>query len=264
MLPTFGRVDEKRYDGNSNFNALQISLHRGVARGLNWGTEYMWSHSINDSSVGAGEGDRPQNSDCRACDRGNSSQDIRQTFTSNWVYELPFGHGQKYLTGGPAARILGGWELSGIWTMRTGRPLNISMSRSTNDLPDGNSRNPRPNLVPGVSIYPAGGSTFDNWFNPAAFSAPASRTWGNLGRMIARGPGAGQVDFALQKINRITEGKTITFRIEAFNITNRTQPGNPGATLTSPASFGIISSGLNRTIGSGTARQLQLALRLRF
>ena len=96
MLPTFGRIDEKRYDGNSNFNALQISLNRRVGRGINWGTEYMWSHSINDSSVGAGEGARPQNSDCRACDRGNSSQDVRHTFTSNWVYELPFGKHQKY------------------------------------------------------------------------------------------------------------------------------------------------------------------------
>ncbi len=263
MLPTFGRIDEKRQDGNSNFNALQISLHRGVARGLNWGTEYMWSHSINDASTGAGEGDRPQNSDCRACDRASGSQDIRHTFTSNWVYALPFGKGQKHLTDGPAARILGGWELSGIWTMRTGRPLNISMSRSTNDLPDGNSRSPRPDLVPGVSIYPEH-RTFENWLNPAAFAAPKSRTWGNLGRMIARGPGAGQVDFSLQKVNNITESKSIVFRIEAFNITNRTQPGNPGTTWTTPATFGLISSGLNRTIGSGTARQLQLALRLRF
>ncbi len=264
MLPNFGRIDEKRQDGNSNFNALQISLHRNVSRGLTWGTEYMWSHSINDASTGAGEGDRPQNSDCRACDRASGSYDIRHTFTSNWVYQLPFGRGQRYLASGPAERILGGWEMSGIWAMRTGRALNISMSRSSSDLPDGNSRSPRPNYVSGVSIYPAGGSTFEQWFNPAAFATPASRTWGNLGRMIARGPGVWQVDFALQKVNRITEAKTITFRIEAFNITNHTQPGNPGTTLTSPATFGIISSGLNRTIGSGTEREVQLALRLRF
>jgi hypothetical protein len=264
MLPNFGRIDEKRQDGNSNFNALQISLHRRVARGLNWGTEYMWSHSINDASIGAGEGARPQNSDCRACDRGNSAQDIRHTITSNWVYELPFGKGRKFLTSGLASRILGGWETSGIWTMRTGRQLNITMSRSTNDLPDGNSRDPRPNLVPGVSIYPAGGPTFGNWFNPAAFATPASRTWGNLGRHIARGPGLAQVDFALQKVNPITEGKSITVRIEAFNIFNRVQAANPGTNWTSPASFGIVSAGLNRTLGTGTARQLQLALRFRF
>ncbi|MFB3826682.1 MAG: carboxypeptidase regulatory-like domain-containing protein [Bryobacteraceae bacterium] len=262
-LPTFGRIDEKRQDGNSNFNALQISLHRRVSRGLNWGTEYMWSHSINDNSVGAGEGARPQNSDCRACDRGNSSQDVRHVFTSNWVYALPFGKGQKYLSSGPAARIFGNWEMSGIWTMRSGRPLNITMSRSTNDLPDGNSRDPRPNLVPGVSIY-AADKGYDHWFNPAAFATPASRTWGNLGRHIARGPGAGQVDLSLQKVNHITEKKTITLRFEAFNLFNFTQAANPGTNWTSPASFGLVSAGLNRTIGSGTARQLQLALRFSF
>ena len=96
-LPTFGRMDEKRKDGKSNFNALQVSLHRRVARGLNWGTEYMWSHSINDNSIGGGEGTQPQMHLCRACDRGNSAQDIRHTITSNWMYELPFGPGQRYL-----------------------------------------------------------------------------------------------------------------------------------------------------------------------
>ena len=58
--------------------------------------------------------------------------------------------------------------------------------------------------------------------------------------------------------------KALVFRIEAFNIFNRTQAGNPGTTLTSPASFGLVNTGLNRTIGTGTARQLQLALRLNF
>ena len=52
------------------------------------------------------------------------------------------------------------------------------------------------------------------------------------------------------------------FRLETFNIFNRTQAGNPGITFTSAASFGLVNSGLNRTIGSGTARQLQVALRL--
>lgn len=264
FLPNFGRIDEKRQDGNSNFNGLQISLQRRAARGLMWTTEYMWSHSINDFSTGAGEGDRPQNSSCRACDRGSGALDVRHTFTSNWVYQLPFGPGQKYLNSGAVSKILGGWDVSGIWAMRTGRALNITMSRSSSDLPDGNSRNPRPNLVPGVSIYPEGGSTFDHWLNPAAFANPASRTWGNLGRHVARGPGAAQVDVALQKRTKLTERTELVFRTEAFNLFNRVQAGNPGTVLTSPASFGLITSGLNRTIGTGTSRQIQFAMRLNF
>jgi hypothetical protein len=264
FLTNFGRIDEKRQDGNSNFNALQISLHRRAGRGLSWTTEYMWSHSINDNSTGGGEGAQAQNVSCRACDRGDSATDVRHTITSNWIYELPFGRNKAYLNSGAAAKVFGGWETSGIWTMRTGRPLNITIARSANDLPDGNSRNPRPNLVPGVSIYPSGGRTFGSWLNPAAFAIPASRTWGNLGRHIGRGPGLAQVDFTLQKTTYVAEGKALVFRIEAFNLFNRVAAGNPGTNFSAPGSFGVVLSGLNRTIGTGTSRQLQLAMRLNF
>jgi hypothetical protein len=148
--------------------------------------------------------------------------------------------------------------------MRTGRVLNVTMNRSSNDLPDGNSRNPRPDVVPGVSVYPAGGKTFGQWLNLAAFSAPASRVWGNSGRVIGFGPGLAQVDVALQKRINVTETTHFVFRVEGFNLFNRTQAGNPGTNWSAPASFGVITSGLNRTIGTGTSRQLQLALRLNF
>jgi hypothetical protein len=263
-LPTFGRMDEKRQDGKSSFNALQLSLHRRFVKGLNLGAEYMWSHSINDGNLGGGEGVQPQIATCRACDRGNSAQDVRQTFTSSWMYQLPFGPGERFLQTGVASKVLGGWEASGIWTARTGRMITIGISRSSSAVPDGNTSGQRPNLMPGISIYPSGGPTFTQWFNPAAFAIPANGTWGNAGRAIAIGPGLAQVDLALQKTARIAERMSLVFRIETFNISNRTQAGNPGATLTSPASFGLITSGLNRTIGTGTSRQMQLAMRLNF
>ena len=268
-LPTFTAIDEKRQDGKSNFHAMQVSLYRRVARGLDWGTEYMWSHSINENAVGGGEGAGPQDTFCRRCDRGNSAQDVRHTITSNWIYALPFGPGQRFLTSGLSSHILGGWETSGIWTMRTGRMLTVTISRSANDLLDGAasggaSRSYRPNLVPGVSIYPAGGPTLAQWFNPAAFAIPASRTWGNAGRAIATGPGLAQVDFSLQKRTRVSERTAVLLRADMFNLFNRTQAANPGTTFTSPASFGIVTAGLNRTIGTGTARQVQMSLRLVF
>jgi hypothetical protein len=180
------------------------------------------------------------------------------------MYELPFGPGQPYLSTGLASHILGGWELSGIWTMRTGRMLTIGISRSASAVPDGNTSGQRPNLVPGVSIYPAGGPTWQQWFNPAAFAIPANGTWGNAGRAIATGPGLVQIDCSLQKTIRLAERKRLLFRIESYNLPNTQQPANPGTTFTSPASFGLINSGLNRTIGTGTSRQMQLALRLNF
>jgi hypothetical protein len=142
--------------------------------------------------------------------------------------------------------------------------MTIGIARATAAVPDGNTSAQRPNIVPGVSIYPASGKSFGNWLNPAAFAIPANGTWGNAGRAIATGPGLVQVDFALQKNQRIAEGKAIVIRGETFNLFNRVQAGNPGATLTSPATFGFVTSGLNRTIGTGTSRQFQLALRFNF
>ena len=111
---------------------------------------------------------------CRACDRSNSPYDVRHTSTSNWVYQLPFGRGRSYLhDGGLVEQVFGGWELSGVFTASTGRPVNIPMKPQTTP-PDGNTRGQRPDLVPGESIY-AANQTIDNWFNPDAFAVPTAR-----------------------------------------------------------------------------------------
>lgn len=263
-LPAFGRMDEKRNDGNSNFHALQISLHRSFRDGFLLGTEYMWSHAINDGNLGGGEGSEPQNVNCRHCERGNSAQDIRHTITSNWVWELPFGRGKRYATSGLAAVLAGGWELSGIWTARTGRAVNLAVSRSSADVPDGNTSNQRPDVVLGVPMYPANRTKTENWLNIAAFAVPRRGTWGNAGRHIARGPGLVQLDLAVHRKFQMTERTNLTFRVESFNLFNRVQLGNPSANISTPATFGQIRSPLNRTIGTGTSRQIQLALRLNF
>ena len=158
----------------------------------------MWSHGITDASNGSGESVSIQNMACRACDRSSTSMDVRHTMTTNFVYDLPFGRGKQFLTSGTASRVFGGWELSGIVTARSGLPVNITMSRKSGDLLDGNTSSQRPNLVPGVSIY-AANQTITNWFNPAAFALPAKGTWGNAGRYIASGPGTYEFDNSLQK-----------------------------------------------------------------
>ena len=150
----------------------------------------MWSHGITDASIGSGESVSFQDMGCRACDRSSTNIDVRHTMTTNAIYELPFGHGKQFLNGGGlASQIFGGWELAGIATARTGLPVNITMSRKAAALPDGNTSGQRPNLVPGRARSTPRTSPINGWFNPAAFSAPANGTWGNLGRYIANGPG---------------------------------------------------------------------------
>jgi hypothetical protein len=262
-LAGFSSFGLKTNDGNSTFNALQLSLRRRVAKGLMWQTEYMWSHAITDASIGAGEATTIQNMSCRACDRSNTQFDVRHTMTTSAVYQLPFGRGHRLGDSNAANWVFGGWSLSSLTTARTGLPVNITVSRKAGDLPDGNSSSQRPNLVPGQSIY-AADQTLTNWFNPAAFAVPAKGTWGNLGRYVARGPGYYEIDAALQKSFPIVEGKTVSFRAEAFNLFNHPIFGNPSGNSSS-GSFGRITSILNTgATGTGTPRRLQFALRLDF
>ena len=200
---------------------------------------------------------------CRACDRSSTNIDVRHNVTINAVYELPFGAGKRFATSGPASAILGGWELAGIAFARTGLPVNITMSRKTSALPDGNNKNQRPDLVPGVPIY-AADQTIDDWFNPAAFAAPANGTWGNLGRYIATGPGMFEIDGSLQKRFRITERLALNFRAAAYNLVNHPVFKNPSSTFGS-GSFGRITSIVNSgAVGTGAPRRIEFMLRAEF
>jgi hypothetical protein len=247
-LPAFALVDYKRMDRNSDFNAFVAALHRRFHSGWLLSANYMWSHAIDDGSVGGGESDYPENIACQRCERASSDQDIRHNFTASAVYKLPFG-----------------LEFSGIGTARTGLPLTVTVSRNAADLPDGNNNSQRPNLLPGVSLIPPGGQTPGLWINPAAFVMPASETWGNAGRNLARAPGIWQADISLTKRTRLTDHANLEFRAEAYNIFNRAQYGAPATNLSAAGSFGRITQPLNPgATGTGTPRQIQLALRLRF
>ncbi len=123
-LTTFGQIDEKRFDGVTNFNGLQSSLTKSFAQGWLFQAQYMWGHAISDNS-GSGEGGQIQDVACRACDYGDADYDIRHTFTSNAVYQLPFARQSWY----------GGWDLSGIFTARTGTPFTVTIARTAATVP---------------------------------------------------------------------------------------------------------------------------------
>jgi len=266
--PQFGVVSWRGNDSNSTFHALQINARRQFQHGWLLSANYMWSHSINDDGIGGGEADTPQNVFCRACEKASSDFDVRRTFNVSAVYELPFGAGKSHLSQPGAARaLLGGWQLSTIATARTGLPVNVVVNRSNSALPDlySVSGSERPDLVPGVSLTPQGGQTPQQWINPAAFSVPAPGTFGDAGRNLVRAPGLWQVDTAMAKTIGLTERFGLQFRAEAFNLFNRAQYGSPQANLSSPLSFGVITTVVNPgATGSGTPRQFQLALRLSF
>jgi hypothetical protein len=263
-LPSFGRVDIKSSGSDTNFNGLQASLQRPFNAGFLMGAQYMWSHAFDEGSLGGGESTAPQNVSCRECEYGSTNQDIRHTLTVNWVYELPFGPGRQHLSSGVMSHVLGGWMFSGLTQARTGRPLTISVTRGTADLPDGNNAGQRPDVVPGVSAIPADQNP-DHWLNIEAFAAPARGTWGNVGRNTLRGPGLFQMDFGLQRRFALGGGHNFEFRLEAFNAFNHANLANPNTNISNgPSQFGRITGPLNLAYGTGTARQMQFMFRLNY
>jgi len=231
----------------------------------------MWSHEIDDGSDGSGDGDSlvPENVACQSCERASGIWDARHVVNANVVYQLPFGQGKPYLNAPGIARDLAGsWEVTSMVMARTGFPVNVVVNRSSASVPDGNSTDQRPDLVPGVSLIPPGGQTIAEWINPAAFAVPAPGTFGNAPRDLVRGPGAWQFDMGLGKHIPISERVELEFRSEFFNIFNHPQYGLPQATFGVPG-FGSIIQTVNTTtpvspVGTGTPREIQFALRLAF
>jgi hypothetical protein len=266
-LPGFGLIDYKQTNSNSSFNALQFSLRRSFYKGLLVSANYMWSHATDDGAIGGGEADYPENINCRSCEHASGDADVRQTANVSSVYRLPIGTGGRLLSNaGVLSRALGGWELSGLVSARTGLPVNITVTTPASALPDGNNSSPqRPDLVPGVHLTPPTGQTPNNWINVAAFSKPLPGTWGDLGRNAFRGPALWQVDTALSKDMGLTDRIHLVFRLDVFNLFNRAQYANPAANISATSTFGQILTTVNTTAtGTGTARQLQFTARIRF
>jgi hypothetical protein len=265
--PAFGPVSWRGDVGNSNFNALQLNARRAFQNGLLLSGNYMWSHSINDGSIGGGESDTPQDSFCRSCDRGSSDDDVRRVFNLSAVYELPFGAGKRHLgSPGLARTILGAWTGGVIATRQSGLPVNITIDRSNASVPGqyAISGSERPNYVYGISLTPAAGSTPQEWINPAAFSTPVAGTFGNLGHNAFRAPGISEVELALSKDVHIAERVTLRFRADVFNLFNRAQYGAPNADV-SQSTFGVITTTIsNYATGRGTPREFQLSAKISF
>jgi hypothetical protein len=261
------------HQGNMSLEALQLGLRRNLSKGLLIVANYQWQHQLSDGSTGDGENDTWQNVLCRTCERGDADFDVRQNFTASTIWMVPVGKGHGLL--GNSSRVvdalLGGWQLSGISQARTGLPLNISYSRSSSPSvsPYGISAGLRPNLVPGQPLYLSGNAATGGllWLNPAAFSAPADGTFGNLARNAVRAPGIWQIDSSLGKRFPINERVAIRFGADIFNLFNHAQIGKPNVKWTGPTNtnFGIITSPYTSgAVGTGTPRQMQFSLRVEF
>lgn len=298
VLKPFAEVDYKTSGGNDRYDSMQVSLGRRFTTGLTLNSQYTRGRSYGNTS-GSNDALTANNPFDFNNDNGYNSFDVRQSFNFSAVYSLPFG---KNLSGA-AATLLGNWEVGTIVNARTGLPIDVRAGRNDivyadaasrvynapgvgrtaviNTPGGGSSRNVRrPDVVPGVDPFLDADRAF---LNPAAFTTPKPGTFGNLMRGSLKGPNFRQCDFIVNKRFRVTESSGIEFRAEFFNIfnltnflnppatlpnalgtgTNQLQPGQP-FTAAAAGTFGILNQTVERTVGQGTNRQIQFALRFSF
>jgi hypothetical protein len=351
VLNPFAEIDTKSSGGTDHYNSFQLTLARRLSNGLTLNSQYSLAKSFgitsgsNESRTAAeptGGTPKPGSNDTNnyAADLGYNTFDIRHTFNISAVYDLPFGSGKKHSLGGVGNAILGNWQIGGIANVRSGVPIDVTVTRPdvvvqcvtatctinnsptttmtvskgfTTSLPTvsagqplpvgfqavvnapggGSSRQTRrPDLIPGVDPYLGSDR---NFLNPAAFAIPAPGTYGNLPRNAFKGPNFQQFDLILAKRFAVKENTNFEFRSEFFNIFNRANFANPASTLNSAVpsmtfntaanawvvgsgiqpgqaftqsaagtAFGLLRQTVERTVGLGTNRQIQFALRLNF
>jgi hypothetical protein len=235
--PNFGHIQYRDHVGESRYRGLDLSLEKRFSMGHS----YRVSYTIGDQRDNTPEhlsaaSPRPQNTNDLDAWSAPGDNDIRHRFVGSFIANLPLGDS-------PIARD---WLVAGILTAHTGRPFTITQGSLEGA-----------GWVPNVVGETEGERTVNNWFNVSDFQVVPAGTFGNAGRNLLRGPGWMTVDLSLQRRVELSDTRALTLRYDVFNLTNRTNFGNPNADIT---------AGNRATITSlaGDPRSMQFSVRLEF
>jgi hypothetical protein len=250
ISPALTTLGQAQSSGFLNYDGLLVKFQRRFANGFSFMNSYTLGstedlNSDNDGTVTL------TNVYDREYNRGPADYDIKHTFVSSFIYALPFGKDSK----------AGGWEVSGIFYVRSGRALTITQTQGVLSTGTGN----RPNTISNDIHH--SDQNIDHWFNTAAFQAvpETTATYGNTGRNTARGPGYTNLDAALIKVTKF--GRiTNEIRIEAFNVLNHPAFADPNTTFGN-AAFGTITAMLANpacALCGTTERQVQLSMKFKW
>jgi hypothetical protein len=260
-------------NSDSHYSALQATLAHRFGKGLYFQSAYTWAKSIDDvSTASVAFLTRVNDQNNASASRGLSDFDRRQRFVTSGVYQLPFFSSSSGLKKG----ALGGWEASGVVTLQSGAPFTVYDPAGGTAYALASTPSSTATFAPGFGCTnaPSHGSPearLANWVNPAAYlpdplaptlsnGMPSDATvYGNTPRNCIIGPPQKNVDFTLEKAFRITEGQSLRFRTDFFNLFN-----HPSFQI--PALAAVSSAGGSAPITStvGTPRLIQFSLKYSF
>jgi len=285
LNPNLGSTIQMVTDGQSVYNAGEVSVQRQSFHGLSTGVSYTYSRSIDDQSGTfpsdfTSESGISQNFFDRKGDRARSSFDRKHALVWNFVYDLPFGKSGAHA-------LTDGWSIAGILSLYSGLPFTANLGSFDNSGIRPIAFADRPDLKPGVNPCATTGDP-QRWFDPSIFTLPAPGQFGNSGRNTMCGPALKNLDVAISKRIRLNDRASLQFRAEAFNLFNHpnfdvpinTQgpagSGGNGSAIfigrrascnpaLDPSGCGLIAPDAGRIVRTvTTSRQIQLALKLVF
>ncbi len=260
-VPTFGAVDQHNTIDSSSYNALQVKVEHRLSHGLFFSAAYSYSKAI---IVQNWLGD-PRDA---KLDRGPANFDIRDALTFSPIYTLPVGRGQRFANNNKVLDgIVGGWQLSGIMTYRTGLPFTPTLSGIDELQLGGLNGQNRPDRTCSGNLF---NPTATQWFNPACFTVPVEPTTpgallreGNSGVNILNGPHWFSFDAGIAKNFHVTERVGLEFRTEMFNALNHPILALPASALNLFATA-TPQTRITATAANTFPRIIQFGLKLRF
>jgi Carboxypeptidase regulatory-like domain len=253
-------IAEANSVGFSNYNAMWLVATKTVGNGLQFNVNYNWSKSMDSQSLGSQGGYQLQDSNNPGNNYGPSDFDARNHIGGTAIYNLPF----------KGNRFVEGFQLSTIAVYQSGNPVNLTNTSTFTGV----SGVIRPNLVgknvirkvqTGITnvtyiqstVCPSSGIT------PTCSYQNTSNSLGNMSRNMIFGPGFADIDLSAAKDTKITERLNLKLRVDAFDIFNHPNFGQPVGNTTS-TTFGQISSTRFATSDGGSSRQLQLSAKFVF
>jgi len=228
--PQYSLIYHATSSGNSSYEAGVVRYSHRVSDDFHLHVEYAFAKALTDaweSSTIA----NAQITDCRRCNKGPASFDVRSRAVASLIWEPPLGRGP----------VTGGWSLSAITTFATGQPIVLTGPNQTNTQ----YLNHLPNRVcDGRSPGTSGDIRMNGflWFNPACFQVPPPGYFGSSGATVLTGPGRNQWDLAIAKSIPLKEHVALQVRIETFNTWNHTQFQQPDGNVGDGPNFGRISA----------------------
>ena len=283
QFPQYQSANRPGYDGRSRYHALQLRTEKRFSAGSLISANYTFSRNMTNAETvttwlesGAGNAAAGYQTNDLDKEWSLSSFDARHRLVLNYVMDLPFGEGRRFLSGatGFVGALVNGWSVNGVTTFQAGLPL--AFTATPNLIGFGYGL--RPNVVPGCDKTVSGSATdrLDRWFNTDCYTVPNAGFNANnpasdprlrwaLGDATRTDPdlrshGIHNWNFAVSKLTRLGNRVNLTLRAEAFNLFNRVQfgPPNTQASTIATANFGQVTTQVNQP------RLFQLAARLAF